>query len=100
MLPHHLDRRDFFRFAAIGAAGLVLAPRLVRAQESTPYKALLLSCVDPRTQAPIANWMNQPAAGSHTASLEGQYSQFTIAGAAVGLVAPAFKAWRETFWDN
>jgi hypothetical protein len=49
MLPHGLDRRHFFRFAAIGAAGLVLAPRLVGAQESTPYKALLLSCVDPRT---------------------------------------------------
>ena len=45
--------------------------------------------------------MSKPVAESHAASLEGEYSQFTIAGAAVGVVAPAFpKAWRETFWDN
>jgi carbonic anhydrase len=100
MLPPGFDRRGFLRFAAAGTAGLALAPRLARAQSQSPYKAMLLSCVDPRTQAPIADWMNQPAPDSHTASLKGQYSQFTIAGAAVGVIAPAFKAWRETFWDN
>jgi carbonic anhydrase len=30
----------------------------------------------------------------------GKYSQFTFAGAAIGVVAPAFKAWRATFWEN
>jgi hypothetical protein len=30
----------------------------------------------------------------------GQYSQFTFAGAAIGVVAPAFKDWHKTFWDN
>ncbi len=50
---------------------------------------MLLSCVDPRTQAPIVNWMNMPVADSHAGSLEANYSQFTIAGAAVGVVAPS-----------
>src|SRR5205807_5031650 len=27
-------------------------------------------------------------------------SQFVIAGAAIGVVAPAFKNWHETFWEN
>lgn len=78
-----------------------MAPRFAQAQEKPAYKAMLLSCVDPRTQAPIAGWMDAPAQDSHRDGLKGQYSQFTIAGAAVGVIAPAFpKAWRETFWEN
>lgn len=100
VLPPGFDRRGFLRFAAVGAVGLAGAPRIARAQTKSNYKAMLLSCVDPRTQAPIANWMNLPAPESHTDGLKGRYSQFTIAGAAVGVVAPAFKAWRETFWSN
>ncbi|HUC16680.1 MAG TPA: hypothetical protein VMA37_03215 [Acetobacteraceae bacterium] len=39
--------------------------------------------------------------GSHAISLRGQYSQFTIAGGAVGITASFFpEAWRQTFWDN
>ncbi len=30
----------------------------------------------------------------------GQYSQFSIAGASIGVVAPAFKTWAPAFWDN
>jgi hypothetical protein len=32
--------------------------------------------------------------------LAGRYSQFCIAGAAIGVVAPKFAAWRPAFWDN
>jgi len=32
--------------------------------------------------------------------LAGRYSQFTIAGGAIGVVAPSFEAWHATFWDN
>jgi|SRR5580704_11573342 carbonic anhydrase len=32
--------------------------------------------------------------------LIGQYSKFTIAGAAIGVVAPAFTKWHRAFWDN
>lgn len=101
LIGQGVARRAFFPFVAAGVAGLALAPAAVRAAAPSPYKAMLLSCVDPRIQMPIANWMNVAAPGSHTGSLKGQYSQFTIAGAAVGVIAPAFpEAWGKTFWDN
>ena len=93
-----LARRGFLRFAAAGA--LALAPIAARAQSSGGYRAMLLSCVDPRTQAPIAAWMDQPVPDSHTIGLRGKYSQVSLAGAAVAVVAPAFEKWHRTFWDN
>lgn len=100
MVREGLARRGFLRFATVSMAGLALAPITGRAAAGGGYQAMLLSCVDPRTQAPVAEWMNKPVAGSHTAGLEGKYSQFTMAGAAVGVIAPSFSAWRQTFWDN
>ncbi len=96
---HELQRRGFLRLATAAGAGLALAPVVGWAQGKA-YRAMLLSCVDPRTQTPIASWMNAPAAGSHAIGLDGKYSQFTVAGAAVGVVAPAFAGWETTFWDN
>jgi carbonic anhydrase len=32
--------------------------------------------------------------------LTGRYSQFVIAGAAIGVVAEPFKDWHKAFWDN
>ena len=32
--------------------------------------------------------------------LIGKYSQVILAGAAIGVVAPAFKDWHKAFWDN
>lgn len=102
MLRDGLARRGFLQLATATTVGLALAPLGARAQAggTTQYRAMLLSCVDPRTQAPIADWMSKPAAGSHSIGLTGLYSQVTIAGAAVGAVAPAFADWRKTFWDN
>jgi carbonic anhydrase len=99
--PHRreLHRRSFLRLATVAGAGLALAPTIGRAQ-GKEYRAMLLSCVDPRTQTPVAAWMNAPAPGSHAIGLDGKYSQFTIAGAAVAIVAPAFAGWETTFWDN
>jgi carbonic anhydrase len=96
---HELPRRGFLRLATCAGVGLALAPVVGRAQ-GKQYRAMLLSCVDPRTQTPIAAWMNAPAPGSHAISLDGKYSQFTVAGAAVGVIAPAFAGWETTFWDN
>jgi carbonic anhydrase len=94
-----LQRRSFLRLATATGVGLAMAPVAGQAQGSG-YRAMLLSCVDPRTQAPIASWMNAPAPSSHAIGLEGKYSQFTVAGAAVAVVAPAFAPWAKTFWDN
>jgi len=78
----------------LGASATVLAlrPSLVRAA-SGDYQAMVLACIDPRLQEPVQKYL----AGR---GLIGEFSQFTIAGAAIAAVAPAFASWHETFWDN
>lgn len=49
------------------------------------YEAMVLSCIDPRFQDLVSK--QQAADG-----LVGKYSAFTIAGASIGVVAPAFQA--------
>ena len=86
-----LDRRFLLRAAGAGVL-LAASPRLVRAA-SGKYEAMILACIDPRTQEPVCSY-----AAKH--GLTGQYSQFVIAGAAIGVVAPKFADWHKTFWDN
>lgn len=57
------------------------------------YKAMVLSCMDPRFQAKVSNYLKRR-------KLTGKYSAFTIAGAAVGVTAPKFKKWHSAFWEN
>jgi carbonic anhydrase len=71
---------------------LTAHPVLVRAAEGD-YDAMILGCIDPRLQGPVRDY-----AVAH--GLNGLYSQFVFAGAAIGAVAPKFAAWHETFWDN
>ena len=86
------DRRRFLWVTAAGLTAAAFIPgRLLAAKGK--YDAMLLSCIDPRFQEPVSKYMD----GRH---LSGKYSQFTIAGAAIGVVAPAFKDWHKTFWDN
>ena len=54
---------------------------------------MVLSCVDPRFQQPVYNYLKKK-------KLNGKYSSFTIAGAAVGVTASKFKKWHQVFWDN
>jgi len=87
------DRRRFMQMA--GSAGLAAAfPFMAFAQGNYgSYEAMLLSCIDPRMQEPVRAYMEKQG-------LIGKYSQFTIAGAAIGVVAPKFKTWHQAFWDN
>lgn len=55
---------------------------------------MVLSCIDPRIIDQVHYYMDV------TSKLRCKYSQFTIAGAAVGVIAPSFKNWHETFWEN
>jgi carbonic anhydrase len=88
---HRLGRRRFLLLS--GSAGLLAAGRSsVKAAEGD-YEAMLLSCIDPRMVTPVYKYMDQRG-------LAGRYSQFVIAGAAIAVVAPKFKAWRPAFWDN
>lgn len=57
------------------------------------YEAMVLSCIDPRFQ----DLVNKQQARD---GMSGKYSAFTIAGASIGVVAPAFKEWHKTFWEN
>ena len=60
---------------------------------SSKYKAMVLSCIDPRFQPIIFNYLVKK-------KLKGKYSLFTVAGASIGVTAPKFKKWHRTFWDN
>jgi carbonic anhydrase len=93
ILGGQYDRRRFMQM--VGGAGVAAAfPFMAFAQSSSgKYEAMLLSCIDPRTQDPIRTYMDKQG-------LLGKYSQFTIAGAAIGVVAPKFKRWHQAFWDN
>ena len=57
------------------------------------YKAMVLSCIDPRFQKPVYNYLKKK-------KLTGKFSTFTIAGAAVGVTHNKFKKWHKTFYDN
>ena len=57
------------------------------------YKAMVLSCMDPRFQHLVHYYLKKK-------KLFGKYSAFTIAGAAVGITHNKFKKWHKTFYDN
>ena len=57
------------------------------------YQAMVLSCIDPRFQSKVFNYLKRR-------KLIGKYSSFTIAGSAIGVTATKFKKWHETFWNN
>lgn len=91
MLAKQYDRRRFLHVTA--AAGMAMAlPSFAFAAEGD-YEAMLLSCIDPRFPEPTIDYMK-------ARQMSGKYSQFTIAGAAIGVVAPAFKGWSQAFWEN
>ena len=54
---------------------------------------MVLSCIDPRFQPIVYNYLRKN-------KLNGKYSSFTIAGSAVGVTANKFKRWHKVFWDN
>ena len=86
------DRRRFVRALAVGGTTLAFTPRLLLAAEGN-YEAMVLACIDPRMQEPVRKYTVEQ-------NLTGKFSQFVIAGAAIGVVAPAFKDWHKAFWDN
>jgi carbonic anhydrase len=91
LLAGRYNRRRFLTLSA--ATGLAAAlPGFAFAAEGN-YEAMLLTCIDPRFPEPTIKHMQ-------SRNLVGKYSQFTFAGASIGVVAPAFKDWSKTFWDN
>lgn len=91
LLRGRFDRRRFLQMA--GGAGLAAAFPFVALGAEGNYEAMLLTCIDPRFPEPTINYMK-------SRGMVGKYSQFSFAGAAIGVVAPAFTTWQPAFWDN
>ena len=91
LLTGRFDRRAFLK--AAGSAGVLAAFPFVALAAEGNYEAMVLSCIDPRFPELTLNYMKGRG-------LLGKYSQFVIAGGAIGVVAPVFKDWHKAFWDN
>ena len=91
MLRMRFDRRRFLQISAV--AGVVAAVPSLAFGATGNYEAMLVTCIDPRFPKPTIDYMRGR-------KMVGKYSQFTFAGASIGVVAPAFKAWAPAFWDN
>jgi carbonic anhydrase len=92
LLARRFDRRSLLRAGGILTAFAALQPYTALAATGH-YEAMVLGCIDPRMQEPVRKYM----AKRH---LTGKFSQFVIAGAAIGVVAEPFKDWHKAFWDN
>ena len=92
LLAGRFSRRHVLTGASTLAAFAALQPFMAFAAGGN-YEAMVLGCIDPRLQQPVSKY----TAKRH---LTGKYSQFVIAGAAIGVVAEPFKDWRKAFWDN
>src|SRR4051812_15089613 len=92
LLAGRFDRRYLLRAASGIGLATTLAPFMAIAAEGN-YEAMVLGCIDPRLQEPIAKY-------TASRGLTGKYSQFVIAGASIGVVAEPFKDWHKAFWDN
>ncbi len=91
LLRGQFGRRRFLSMAGAAGAAMMLAPGAMAAEGH--YEAMLLTCIDPRFPENSLNYMRGR-------DLVGKYSQFSFAGAAIGVVAPAFADWEKAFWDN
>src|SRR5215471_13724798 len=96
-----VSRRTFLGVASATTLGAVFAPLSGWAQERPPacegkgpYDAMVLSCIDPRIIDQVHYYMDV------INKQRCKYSQFVIAGAAVGVMAPKFKSWHVAFWEN
>jgi carbonic anhydrase len=91
LLRTRFDRRSFMKLG--GTAGLAAVFPLMAFGAEGNYEAMVLSCIDPRFPELTLNYMRSQG-------MLGKYSQFVIAGASIGVVAPAFNDWHKAFWDN
>jgi hypothetical protein len=85
-----LSRRGLFGLGLGAAAAMTSVPALA---VDEGYEAMLVKCIDPRFTTNTWAYMA-------TRGWQNLYSQFNIAGGPIGVVAPAFAKWHETYWDN
>src|SRR5262245_50325864 len=85
------DRRRFLQMGGAAVAAATLPFGAFAAEGN--YEAMVISCIDPRFPELVRNYTNGRG-------LTGKFSQFVIAGAAIGAVAPKFKDWQPAVWEN
>ena len=102
LLARAMGRRRLLAFGAgllattvpgIGGPGVARAQQQQQPPPPRGYEAMLLMCIDPRFVRHTNTFMERRNLMDH-------YSQFALAGAAAGVVAPRFQSWHQTFWDN
>jgi hypothetical protein len=86
-----LSRRGLFGLG-VGASALAATAGPALAIDEG-YEAMLVKCIDPRFTTNTWAYMA-------TRGWQNLYSQFNIAGGPIGVVAPAFAKWHDTFWEN
>lgn len=86
------SRRRFIQAATAGAAAAAF-PTTFALAAGGKYEAMVLSCIDPRTQEGVRKNMLRR-------HLIGKYSQVILAGGAIAAVAPAFQDWHKAVWEN
>src|SRR4029078_5274677 len=91
LLRSRFDRRSFMKLG--GTAGLAAVFPLMAFGAEGNYEAMVLCCIDPRFPELTLNYMRSQG-------MLGKYSQFVIAGASIGVVAPAFNDWQKAFWGK
>ncbi len=90
--PLQISRRAMLGGLGVGAAAIATAPQ-AQAQLDVGYEAMLMKCIDPRFTTNSWNYMTDRG-------WKNNYSEFAFAGGPVGVVAPVFAGWHETFWEN
>lgn len=84
-----LSRRGLF---GLGVAGALTAALPALASGGN-YDRMLVNCIDPRFTTFNFSFMASKG-------FKDLYSQFSVAGGPIGIVAPVFADWQKTFWDN
>jgi hypothetical protein len=90
--PMQLSRRTMLGGIGLGVAGMATAPQAL-AHLDEGYEAMLMKCIDPRFTTYSWNYMT-------SRGWQNNYSEFAFAGGPIGVVAPAFAGWHQTFWEN
>ncbi|WP_042446130.1 carbonic anhydrase [Azospirillum sp. B510] len=90
--PHN-SRRGFLKLATLGAGVTLLTPMLTRPAQAGGVDTLLLTCMDYRLMARVAEYMDGRG-------LKEKYDHIVLAGASLGALNDKKPSWGEAFWDE